>query len=85
MQYTMTGTIFAATSTAVDEGVVLIAVPGLGDDKAIGVLTAEAIEGGRTERYRVGNAARVAVTGARTLKSGRTIVELRPGARKAGA
>jgi hypothetical protein len=54
---------------------VLIAVPGFGDDKAIGMLKAAAIEGGRTERYRVGNAARV-------LKRGRTIVELKPGRRK---
>jgi hypothetical protein len=57
-------------------------VPGFGEDKAIGVLKAEAIAGGRTERYRVGNTARVEVTGTRTLKSGRTIVELKPGAKQ---
>ena len=63
----------------------LIAVPGFGEDKAIGVLTAEAFAGGRTDRYRAGNVARVEVTGTRALKSGRTIVELKPGVKKAGA
>lgn len=38
--------------------------------------------GGRTDRYREGNLARVEVTGMRTLKSGRVIVELKPGAKK---
>jgi hypothetical protein len=33
-------------------------------------------------RYREGNMARVEVTGVRTLKSGRTIVELKPGAKR---
>ena len=47
-----------------------------------GVLKAEAIAGGRTERYRVGNAARVEVTGARAIKSGRTIVELKSAAKQ---
>ena len=75
----MLGAIFAATRTARDETAVLIVIPGFGEDKAIGVLKAEAIEGGRTERYRVGNAARVEVSGTRALKSGRTIVELKPG------
>jgi hypothetical protein len=42
------------------------------------VCKAEAIKGDRTERYRVGNAVRVKVTGARALKSGRTILELKP-------
>lgn len=73
---------FVGKVVGVDETAVLLAVPGFGEDKAIGVLKAEAIAGGRTERYRVGNAARVEVTGARTLKSGRTIVELRPGVKK---
>jgi hypothetical protein len=46
------------------------------------MLKAEAIEGGRTDRYRVGNPARVEVAGVRTLRSGRTIVELKPVAKK---
>jgi hypothetical protein len=65
----------------VDESAVVVAVPGFAIEKAIGVIKAEAL-GGR--RYREGNAARAEVTGLRTLKSGRTIVELRP-AKKEGA
>ena len=61
---------------------VLIAVPGFGEDKVIGVLKAEAIPGGRTDRYRASRTAHVEVTGIRTLKSGRVLVELRPGAKK---
>lgn len=75
------GDTFAGKVVGVDETAVLIAVPGFGEDKAIGVLKAEAIDGGRTDRYRVGNAARVEVTGIRTLKSGRVLVELKPGAK----
>ena len=41
-----------------------------------------AIPGERTERYREGNMARVEVMGLRTLKNGRVIVELKPGAKK---
>jgi hypothetical protein len=76
------GDSFAGKITAVDESVVLIAIAGFAEDKAIGVLKAEAIADGRTDRYRVGNAARVEVTGVRALKSGRTIVELRAVAKK---
>jgi hypothetical protein len=76
------GDTFAGNVIARDEEAVLIAIPGFGEEKAIGVMKAEAIEGGRTERYRVGNVARVEVTGVRTLKSGRTIVELRPATKK---
>jgi CRISPR-associated protein (TIGR03986 family) len=76
------GDTFTGKVVGVDETAVLIAVPGFGEDKAIGVLKAEAIVGGRTDRYRVGNAARVEVTGTRTLQSGRMIVELRPGAKR---
>ena len=47
-----------------------------------GVLKAAAIAGGRAERYRVGNPARVEVTGARALKRGRAILELKPGAKQ---
>jgi hypothetical protein len=76
------GETFAGRVVAVDETAVLVAIAGFGDDKAIGVLKAESIEGGRTDRYRAGNMARVEVTGVRTLKSGRVIVELKPGAKK---
>lgn len=42
-------------------------------------MRADTIEGGNTGRYREGNNARVEVTAVRTLKSGRVIVELKPG------
>ncbi len=45
-------------------------------------MQAETIDGGNTSRYREGNPARVEVTAVRTLKSGRVIVELKPGAKK---
>ena len=76
------GETFAGKVVGVDETAVLIAVPGFGEGKAIGVLKAAAIAGGRTARYRVGNAARVEVTGVRALTSGRAILELQPGAKQ---
>jgi len=76
------GAVFAGTVTARDEDAVLVVIPGFDEVQAIGVMKAEAIQGGRTDRFRVGNAARVEVTGVRQLKSGRTIVELKPGARR---
>jgi hypothetical protein len=76
------GDTFAGKIIAVDAEAVLVAIPGFAEEKAIGVLKAEAIEGGRTDRYRAGNSARVDVTGVRALKSGRTIVELKPGAKR---
>jgi hypothetical protein len=54
----------------------------ISQNKAIGVMQAETIDGGNTSRYREGNPARVEVTAVRTLKSGRVIVELKPGAKK---
>lgn len=76
------GATFASKVIAVDESAVLVEIPGYGAEKAVGVIKAEAVEGGRTSRYREGNLARVEVTGARQLKSGRTIVELKPAARQ---
>jgi ribosomal protein S1 len=76
------GDTFAGEVTAVDESAVLVAVPGFADDRAIGVMKAESIDGGRTDRYRVGNRARVEVTAQRTLRSGRVIVELKPAKRQ---
>lgn len=76
------GDTFTSKITAVDESVVIVIVPGFSNDKAVGVLKAEAIADGRTDRYRVGNRARVEVVVLRTLKNGRTILELKPGVRK---
>lgn len=75
------GEIFTGKVTAADESAVIVAVPGFGEDKVTGVISADAL-GGRTDRYRVGNAARVEVTGVRQLKSGRTILELKPAPKK---
>lgn len=76
------GDTFIGKITAVDESAVLITIPGFTEDKAVGVMQAATIPGGRTERYREGNMARVEVMGLRTLKNGRVIVELKPGAKK---
>ena len=76
------GDTFAGKVAAADESAVLVAIPGFPEDKAIGVMQAETIDGGNTGRYREGNPARVEVVGVRTLKSGRVIVELKPRAKK---
>jgi hypothetical protein len=76
------GDTFVGKITAVDESAVLVAIPGFAEDKAVGVMQVAVIPGGRTERYREGNMARVEVMGLRTLKNGRVIVELKPGAKK---
>lgn len=72
------GDTFAARIVAVDDRIVLVAVPGFREDTAIGVLKAANIGG---HRYRAGNAVLVEVTGVRVLGSGRAIVELKPRAR----
>ncbi len=72
------GDILAGKIIDVDESVVIVGVPGFADDKAVGVIKAEAIGDGRTDRYRPGNAARVEVTGIRTLRNGRTVLDLKP-------
>lgn len=65
-----TGPVFAADETAV-----LVEVPGFDSEAVTGVITAENLAG---RRYRVGNSARVKVLKVRKLKSGRTILDLRP-------
>lgn len=65
-----------------DESAVVLKVEGFDLEKAIGVIKAADL-GGR--RYRAGNAARVEVTGVRALRSGRTVVELRPAPKREGA
>jgi hypothetical protein len=68
---------------AVDESAVLVQVPRFDEERAVGLIKAEAL-GGNTGRYRAGNMARVEVVGVRQLRNGRTIVELRPAPRNAG-
>ena len=68
---------------AVDEGLVILEVPGFADSKVFGALKAENISDGRTDRYRLGNSARIEVIDIRTLKSGRVRIELKQGAKKA--
>lgn len=75
------GDVFAGKVLGVDESVVMVEIAGFTQEQAVGVLRAEAI-GGSTSRYREGNSARVEVTNVRTLKSGRTVVELKPGKRQ---
>lgn len=59
---------------AVDETAALIEIAGFAPEKAVAVLKAEHMEG---KRFREGNAATVDVTGVRTTKSGRVIVEVK--------
>jgi hypothetical protein len=73
------GQVFTGQVLQVDETAVVVEVPGFDAEHAIGVIKAETLAG---RRYREGNTARVEVTGVRTLRSGRTIVELRPAARQ---
>lgn len=60
----------------IDESAVAIEVPGFAAPQTLGVIEADNLAG---RKYREGNAARVEVIGVRTLKSGRTIVELKTG------
>lgn len=76
------GDSFVGTVLDVDESAVVIEVPGFAAPQVLGVIKAEAL-GGR--RFREGNKARVEVLGVKTLRNGRTIVELRPAPREASA
>jgi hypothetical protein len=73
------GNTFTGAVLQIDESAVAIEVPGFDAEKTIGVNKAADLAG---RRYREGNTARVEVIGVRTLKSGRTIVELRPAKRE---
>lgn len=73
------GETFTGKVLEIDESAVAIEVPGFGPERALGVIKAENLAG---RKYREGNAARVQVIGVRTLKSGRTIVELKPAKRE---
>jgi hypothetical protein len=72
------GAVFTGKVLQVDDSAVAIEIPGFTAPDVLGVIKAEEL-GGR--KYREANAARVEVISVRTLKSGRTIVELRPAKR----
>ena len=69
------GDSFLGQVVAADASAVLVEVPGFGEEQAIGIIRAEQLGG---KRFAAGSAARVEVVGARLLRSGKTIVELRP-------
>ncbi len=73
------GKSFLGRVLKVDESAVLVEVPGFTEDKVIGVVKADNLAG---KRFAKGNMARVEVTESRTLKNGRTVLELKPSARK---
>jgi CRISPR-associated protein (TIGR03986 family) len=67
------GSSFPGNILNVDETAMLIAIPGLNQEKAIGIVEAE----GLPRRFKIGNKARVEVVSTRTQKSGRVIVILK--------
>jgi hypothetical protein len=73
------GAVFTGTVLQIDESAVVVEVPGFAAPQVLGVIKADDLAG---RKYREGNTARVEVTGVRALKSGRTIVELRPARRE---
>jgi hypothetical protein len=77
-QIPVAGATFLGKVMEVDESAVLVEVPGFSGEQAIGVIKSDDLGG---KRFAKGNLARVEVIGVRTLKSGRTIVELKPARR----
>ncbi len=75
------GATFTGKVAAVDEQAVQVNVPGFDEEKVVGIMKADVVPGG-TAKYRAGNAARVEVIGVRTLKNGRTVIELKPAPKK---
>ena len=73
------GDVFNGQVIQIDESAVVVEVPGFAADKALGVIRVAELAG---RKYREGNSARVEVIGVRTLKNGRTIVELKPAKRE---
>jgi len=73
------GDTFLGKVVEIDETAVLVEVPGFAAETAVGVIKADQLAG---KRFTRGNMARVEVTGVRQLKSGRMIVELKPGTKK---
>lgn len=73
------GEVFTANILDLDDEVVMVEVPGFSDEHVVGLIKAPI---NARPKYRIGNAARVEVTGVRTLKSGRVVVELKPAGKK---
>lgn len=73
------GAVFTSQVLQVDDSAVVIEVPGFDAEHALGIIKAVNLDG---RKYREGNPARVEVIGVRTLKSGRTVVELKPAKRE---
>lgn len=73
------GAVFTGQVLQIDDSAVVIEVPGFDAEHALGIIKAADLAG---RKYREGNTARVEVIGVRTLKSGRTVVELRPARRE---
>lgn len=69
------GTVFTGEILDDDGERVALEVPGFTQEQALGVINSD-VRG--TRQYRIGNRARVEVVGVRKLKSGKTIVELKP-------
>lgn len=76
------GEVFAGKVVKLDETAVVVEIAGFTPDKAMGVLQAEQIPDGRTNRYKAGNSARVEVISIITRKNGFVIVELKPAAKE---
>lgn len=74
-QLPVVGAIFTGKVLDLDDDVVMVELVGYDAQQAIGLIKAPAAT---RPKYRVGNAARVEVLGVRTLKSGRTVVDLKP-------
>jgi hypothetical protein len=73
------GAVFTGKVIERDDTVIIVQVPGFSETKVMGVLKVEP----GVPAYRAGrDSARVEVTGVRQAKSGKTIVELKPGPKK---
>ncbi|MEI8167533.1 MAG: hypothetical protein WCG26_14220 [Chloroflexales bacterium] len=75
------GETFTGKVLDLDDDLVMVELPGFSDVQAVGLIKAPA---SARPKYRVGNAARVEVLGVRMLKSGRTVVDLRPAPQQKG-
>lgn len=74
-QLPVSGSVFTSKVLDLDNEKVVIELPGFDVQQAIGLIKAPITA---RPKYRVDNTARVEVLGVRTLKNGRTIVDLKP-------
>ncbi|EFO82077.1 hypothetical protein OSCT_0076 [Oscillochloris trichoides DG-6] len=73
------GETFHAKVLELDDDVVMLELPGFSEAQAVGLIKMSVAN---RPKYRIGNVARVAVLGVRTLKSGRIVVDLNPAPQK---